>query len=214
MMTYRTMGTTGAQLSSLGFGCMRLPMKDERTVDRDKAIPMLMRGYELGVNYFDTGKWYCAQDSERTLGEALKSNGQEKSIRFHEIRPGEADRRGYSPEVRDKPRPPGPGVRGFLSSLGHLVGVLPDKDRHQGRAAERVPCLKEQGLRDIFLFPSTRTPPKSPGWWIRGSSRACSASTTSSIEGARKALPTPRHAVLAWSSWGPSAEAGSTGRAT
>lgn len=71
-MTYRTMGRTGVQLSSLGFGCMRLPMKSPSTVDRDKAIPMLLRGYELGVNYFDTGKWYCGQDSERTLGEAVK----------------------------------------------------------------------------------------------------------------------------------------------
>jgi len=72
MMTYRTMGRTGVQLSSLGFGCMRLPMKDASTVDRDKAIPMLIRAYEGGVNYFDTGKWYCGQDSERTLGEAVK----------------------------------------------------------------------------------------------------------------------------------------------
>ena len=71
-MSYRTMGRTGAQLSSLGFGCMRLPMKDAGTVDRDKAIPMLVRAYEYGVNYFDTGKWYCGQDSERTLGEAVK----------------------------------------------------------------------------------------------------------------------------------------------
>jgi len=72
MVTYRTMGRTGAQLSSLGFGCMRLPMKDAGTVDRDKAIPMLVRAYEHGVNYFDTGKWYCGQDSERTLGEAVR----------------------------------------------------------------------------------------------------------------------------------------------
>jgi predicted aldo/keto reductase-like oxidoreductase len=67
------MGSTGLRLSSLGFGCMRLPMRDERTVDRDKALPMLLRAYQLGVNYFDTGKWYCGQDSERCLGEALRN---------------------------------------------------------------------------------------------------------------------------------------------
>src|SRR5208337_3094784 len=73
VMTYRNMGKTGARVSTLGFGCMRLPMmKDAGTVDRDKALPMLMRAYEQGVNYFDTGKWYCGQDSERTLGEAVK----------------------------------------------------------------------------------------------------------------------------------------------
>ncbi|HYW83975.1 MAG TPA: aldo/keto reductase, partial [Spirochaetia bacterium] len=94
MMTYRTMGATGAQLSSLGFGCMRLPMKDEKTVDRDKAIPMLMRGYELGINYFDTGKWYCAQDSERTLGEALRGMDRKKvfvSTKYAQEKPTAAD---------------------------------------------------------------------------------------------------------------------------
>ncbi len=71
-MQYRRYGNTGAKVSALGFGCMRLPMTDKNKVDRDKAIPMLLRAYELGVNYFDTGKWYCEQDSEKTLGEALK----------------------------------------------------------------------------------------------------------------------------------------------
>jgi uncharacterized protein len=78
MMSYRTMGKTGVQLSSLGFGCMRLPMKDAVTVDREKAIPMLVRGYESGVNYFDTGKWYCGQDSEKALGEAVKKMDRSK----------------------------------------------------------------------------------------------------------------------------------------
>jgi predicted aldo/keto reductase-like oxidoreductase len=72
MMTYRAMGATGERISSLGFGCMRLPMKNATTVDREKAIPMLQHAWELGVNYFDTGKNYCAGDSERVLGEALK----------------------------------------------------------------------------------------------------------------------------------------------
>ncbi|MGD0727953.1 MAG: aldo/keto reductase [Spirochaetia bacterium] len=95
-MTYRTMGAMGVQLSSLGFGCMRLPMKDARTVDRDKAIPMLLRGYQLGVNYFDTGKWYCAQDSERTLGEALKAMDRGKvsvSTKYAQEKPTAADLR-------------------------------------------------------------------------------------------------------------------------
>jgi len=51
---------------------MRLPMRNEHTVDRDKALPLLSHAYERGVNYFDTGKWYCGGDSEAALGEALK----------------------------------------------------------------------------------------------------------------------------------------------
>ena len=71
MMTYRTMGRTGARLSSLGFGCMRLPMKDERTVDRARAIPMLMRGYDLGINYFDMARSYCDGRAEDVYGAVI-----------------------------------------------------------------------------------------------------------------------------------------------
>jgi len=71
-MHYRKFGNTGVETSALGFGAMRLPMLDEHTVDRKKAIPLLVRAYERGVNYFDTGKWYCGGDSEAALGEALK----------------------------------------------------------------------------------------------------------------------------------------------
>jgi uncharacterized protein len=78
MIGHRTMGKTGLKVSALGFGCMRLPMKNASTVDRDKAVPMLQRAYASGVNYFDTGKWYCAQDSEKTLGEALKGMSRDK----------------------------------------------------------------------------------------------------------------------------------------
>ncbi|MGA2973826.1 MAG: aldo/keto reductase [Spirochaetia bacterium] len=95
-MTYRNMGRTGVKLSPLGFGCMRLPMKEGKTVDRDKAIPLLLRAYKLGVNYFDTGKHYCNQDSERTLGEAVKSMDRGKifiSTKYAFEKPTAADLR-------------------------------------------------------------------------------------------------------------------------
>jgi uncharacterized protein len=95
-MKYRPYGNTGVDASALGFGCMRLPMKDEKTVDRDKAIPMLHKAYALGVNYYDTGKWYCAQDSEKTLGEALKGMDREKvfvSTKYALAEPTAADMR-------------------------------------------------------------------------------------------------------------------------
>jgi len=94
-MNYRPFGRTGVQVSTLGFGCMRLPMKDGR-VDRDLAIPMLHRGYELGINYFDTGKWYCSQDSEKTLGEAVKGMDRSKihlSTKYAQANPTAADLR-------------------------------------------------------------------------------------------------------------------------
>ncbi|MCK4374887.1 MAG: aldo/keto reductase, partial [Candidatus Brocadiae bacterium] len=71
-MEYAILGRTGLKVSRLGFGCMRLPMKSNDEVDRDKTIPMLRRAVELGVNYFDTAVGYCGSDSQRVLGEAME----------------------------------------------------------------------------------------------------------------------------------------------
>jgi len=71
-MQYAQLGETGLKVSRLGFGCMRLPMTDGGEVDREKAIPMLRRAVDLGVNYFDTAVGYCGGDSQRALGEAME----------------------------------------------------------------------------------------------------------------------------------------------
>ncbi len=71
-MEYATLGKTGLKVSRLGFGCMRLPMKSRDEVDREKAIPMLRRAVDLGVNYFDSAVMYCGGDSQRAVGEALE----------------------------------------------------------------------------------------------------------------------------------------------
>jgi predicted aldo/keto reductase-like oxidoreductase len=47
-------------------------MASGTAVDREKAIPMLRRAVELGINYFDTAVHYCADDSQRVLGEAME----------------------------------------------------------------------------------------------------------------------------------------------
>ena len=74
-MIYRELGRTGYRVSQLGFGAMRLPMVGEgesACIDRERAIPMIHRAFEAGVNYIDTAVGYCNQDSQRTVGEALK----------------------------------------------------------------------------------------------------------------------------------------------
>ena len=75
-MQYRKFGKTGKMISALGFGCMRLPETErdgKSCVDEEKAIPMLRRAYECGVNYFDTAYGYCNEQSQPTLGKALKA---------------------------------------------------------------------------------------------------------------------------------------------
>ena len=74
-MQYRKFGNTGINISALGFGCMRLPEYQTEDgnwcVDQEKTNEMLMRAYELGVNYFDTAYYYCHSNSEIAIGKAL-----------------------------------------------------------------------------------------------------------------------------------------------
>jgi len=75
-MQYRKFGNTGMNVSTLGFGCMRLPMHEingKRVVDKDKSNEMIKKAYELGVNYFDTAFFYCDQDSEVAVGQGVKA---------------------------------------------------------------------------------------------------------------------------------------------
>ena len=79
-MQYRKFGKTGRDISVLGFGCMRLPefQKDDKWhIDEEKAIPMLQRAYKEGVNYFDTAWMYCHDNSQYTLGRAVKGMKRE-----------------------------------------------------------------------------------------------------------------------------------------
>ncbi|HOD81202.1 MAG TPA: aldo/keto reductase, partial [Phycisphaerae bacterium] len=72
-MHYRTFGQMGFDVSALGFGLMRLPLLDEQSkqVDEDRAVAMIRRAIELGVNYLDTAWVYHDGASERALGKAL-----------------------------------------------------------------------------------------------------------------------------------------------
>lgn len=83
-MLYRQLGKrTGLKISQLGFGAMRLPMKEQdgkKIVDRELSTPMIHRAFEGGVNYIDTAVFYCDGDSESAVGDALKSWGKREEI--------------------------------------------------------------------------------------------------------------------------------------
>ena len=70
-MEYSILGNTGYRVSRLGYGAMRLPTQGAR-IDRDKAIPMILRALDMGVNYIDSAAGYNAGDSERVVGEAIR----------------------------------------------------------------------------------------------------------------------------------------------
>ncbi len=70
-MNYRPLGSTGLQVSEIGFGCGDvggLMVRGERT-DQVKAV---VRAMELGINYFDTASSYGGGQSETNLGHVLK----------------------------------------------------------------------------------------------------------------------------------------------
>jgi uncharacterized protein len=70
-MRYSMLGKTGMKVSTLGFGCMRLPMKAGK-VDRELSTPMLRKAVDMGVNFFDSAVMYCNGDSQAAIGDALK----------------------------------------------------------------------------------------------------------------------------------------------
>lgn len=73
-MEYREYGRSGARVSALGFGAMRLPATpDGQHVAEEESIAILRRAYELGITYFDTALMYCANsESEIVVGKALR----------------------------------------------------------------------------------------------------------------------------------------------
>lgn len=77
-MQYRKFGRTGVRVSALGFGCMRLPLAPDGTVDEAEAIAMIRRAVDRGVNYIDTAYPYHQQTSERIVGRALREGYREK----------------------------------------------------------------------------------------------------------------------------------------
>ncbi len=59
------------RLSRLGFGAMRLPTKEDKTIDQAALEEMVAYAIEHGVNYFDTAWPYHGGSSEVALGKAL-----------------------------------------------------------------------------------------------------------------------------------------------
>ena len=71
-MDKKLMPQLGDNLTRLGYGCMRFPKHEDGTMNMDEAIRLIKKGYELGINYFDTAVVYHGGDSEKALGEAMK----------------------------------------------------------------------------------------------------------------------------------------------
>ncbi len=67
----------GKQLSRLGFGTMRLPVKADGSIDETQVTEVVAYAIGHGVNYFDTAYPYHGGQSERVIGRVLKSYPRE-----------------------------------------------------------------------------------------------------------------------------------------
>lgn len=71
------MPENGEELSILGFGCMRLPLKEGK-IDEERATNQIRYAIDNGVNYIDTAWPYHMGESEPFLGCALEDGYREK----------------------------------------------------------------------------------------------------------------------------------------
>ncbi len=80
-MTYRTNPKSGEKVSLLGYGMMRLPMKEGTDeFDQDMINRQVDYAIEHGLNYFDTSPVYCRGLSERCTGIALSRHKREEYL--------------------------------------------------------------------------------------------------------------------------------------
>ena len=70
-MKQRTLGTTGLQVSALGFGCMGLNFAYGSALPRQSAIELIRAAFDRGVTLFDTAETYGPFTNEEVVGEAL-----------------------------------------------------------------------------------------------------------------------------------------------
>jgi len=71
-MQKRILGKSGLQVSALGLGCMGLSFGYGPATNKQDAINLIRKAFELGVTFFDTAEVYGPYDNEELVGEALK----------------------------------------------------------------------------------------------------------------------------------------------
>ena len=70
-MQKRKLGTSGLEVSAVGLGCMGLSFGYGPETNKEEAIKLIRRAYELGVTFFDSAEAYGPYKNEELLGEAL-----------------------------------------------------------------------------------------------------------------------------------------------
>jgi aryl-alcohol dehydrogenase-like predicted oxidoreductase len=70
-MEKRQLGTSGLEVSALGFGCMGLDFSYGQALEKRDAVALVRAAFERGVTFFDTAEIYGPLSNEEIVGEAL-----------------------------------------------------------------------------------------------------------------------------------------------
>ncbi|RNA35453.1 aldo keto reductase [Brachionus plicatilis] len=68
-MQFKTLSSTGIKISAIGLGAM--PLSLSRRPPEDKAIQVIHRALDLGVNFIDTADSYCLDENDKHHNEKL-----------------------------------------------------------------------------------------------------------------------------------------------
>ncbi len=71
-MKYRQLGTTKLNISEVGFGVWTVATNWWGKLSEQESINLLVKAYDLGVNFFDTADTYGEGYGEEILAKALR----------------------------------------------------------------------------------------------------------------------------------------------
>src|SRR3954464_2976768 len=71
-MQKRQLGTSGLEVSAIGFGCMSFAGNYGPAGDQQEGVGIIRAAVDRGVTFFDTAEVYGAFTNEELVGEALQ----------------------------------------------------------------------------------------------------------------------------------------------
>ena len=137
-MKTRILGTSGLEVSAIGFGCMGLSFGYGPALEKQKAISLIRDAFESGVTFFDTAEAYGPFTNEEVVGEALAPIRDKVVIGARGS--GRRARRGGArrPRARRTIWAPGPSARSGAPRRRRLRACASAPSRGSSRAREHA----------------------------------------------------------------------------